>query len=249
MTESENKHNRPNPETKRQRNQRPVGQNEPGRPEQLKQHLEIRTLPYGPLESCSHVIRIGSSSILIDPSIDPQRLPESWPKPDLLIATHGHLDHIDGADVLRDFCQAKLAIHYTEEGSLINPKDNLSVYMGMEKTFRKADLLLKEGQIITLDEQYSLEVLHTPGHSMGSICLLLTGPEGEIALFSGDTLFAGSVGRSDLPGGDSLELIKSLQKLSQRLNKPETQKLPIYPGHGPATVWNREKANNSYLNR
>ena len=237
MTESENRQKDVNPEVNNQESNL------------FKQQIEIRTLPYGPLESCSHVIRVGSRSILIDPSVDPQHLPQKWPKPDLLIATHGHLDHIDGADILRDFCQAKLAIHYTEEGSLINPKDNLSVYLGAEKTFRKADMLLQDGQIIQLDENFSLEVLHTPGHSMGSICLLLFGTEGEAALFTGDTLFAGSVGRTDLPGGDSLELVKSLQKISARLNKPETQKLALYPGHGPATVWHREKANNPYLNR
>ena len=208
---------------------------------------QIRTLPYGPLESCAHLIRIGKHCVMIDPSVDPSHVPADWPEPSLLIATHGHIDHIDQADRLRDQFHAKLAIHQLEKNCLTEARENLSSYMGHDKIFSPAEVLLEDGQRLNLEQGYFLEVMHTPGHSSGSICLLLQGPDDLVAVFTGDTLFAGAVGRTDLPGGDARAQSQSLRKLMTRFSKPDLRKLPLYPGHGPATIWSREMDHNPYL--
>jgi glyoxylase-like metal-dependent hydrolase (beta-lactamase superfamily II) len=118
-------------------------------------------------------------------------------------------------------------------------KNNLSEFAGLSPTKTKADYLLEDGQLIEA-AQIRLKVLHTPGHTPGGICLY-SADEGIV--FAGDTLFAGSVGRTDFPGGNTKQLLKSIKE--KLLPLPDNTK--IYPGHGPATTIAEEKKFNPYL--
>ena len=110
--------------------------------------------------------------------------------------------------------------------------------MGTDASFRPAERLLKDGDVIRFGESF-LKVIHTPGHTAGGICLY----DGDKVLFSGDTLFAGSVGRSDFPGGDHYQLIESVVKALAEV-KDETV---VYPGHGSETGMGYERKTNPFL--
>ena len=122
---------------------------------------------------------------------------------------------------------------------LENPTKNLSIFMGQDSKQPKADRLLKDGDIIQVGE-LSFQVLHTPGHTLGGISLY--NKEGK-ACFTGDTLFLGSIGRTDLPGGSYPVIIKSIKE--KILTLPDD--VVAYPGHGPATTIAQEKRINPFL--
>ncbi len=172
----------------------------------------------------SNVYAVGGST-LIDTGCDEQgllkKLKENGIGRDsirLIVNTHCHFDHLS---CNRLFPGAEVCMHAIEAES-VRRLGNL-VTMSSSDGEVKIDRKLKDGDIIDVSEKESLQVIHTPGHTAGGICLLL----GDV-LFSGDTVFLGAVGRTDLPTGNSAELEKSIRKLS---------KIPfrtIYPGHGPS---------------
>ena len=207
----------------------------------------IRTLPYGPLQACSHVIRLVDYVILIDPSTAPDRLPAGWPQPQIMLATHAHFDHIATIDVWQAISGAPVWIHQQETAWLSAPQDNLSIHMGDSLMVHCKARPLDDRQILSLTADWTIDVWHTPGHSPGSVCYLLRGPGGPVALFSGDTLFTGSIGRTDLPGGSMATMRQTLRTLRDRLTQLGRPDLPIYPGHGPATIWSRELTDNPWL--
>ncbi len=155
-----------------------------------------------------------------------------------ILNTHAHVDHIGAVDFLRDKTGARFYVHEADAPMLSDSKLNLSAFMGMPIVTRPADVLLHDGEVLNFGD-IKLTVLHTPGHSPGSVCYLL-----EDRLFSGDTLFAGSVGRTDFPGASMEELLHSLHEKIMGL--PEA--LPVYCGHGPSTSVGYEKQCNPYLN-
>lgn len=208
-------------------------------PEQLK----IRTLPGRLFDSCSYLVDLGPAGLLVDPAVMAADLPADLPQIKWIMATHGHIDHISEADDLRQTTRARLYIHEAEAGSLTDPALNLSRFIMQPMSFREPENLLHDGQRLELTAGYSLSVIHTPGHSPGSVCLLLANGRQPLALFTGDTLFAGSIGRTDLPGGDIRQMSDSL-KLLAGLGWPD---LPVYPGHGPATTLGGEISHNPYF--
>jgi glyoxylase-like metal-dependent hydrolase (beta-lactamase superfamily II) len=153
-----------------------------------------------------------------------------------IINTHGHFDHIGGDIELRAATGAPLLIH-TDDAELLADADlNLSSAVGSRIDGLTADRLLNDGDEIVFGDE-TLTVIHTPGHTRGGICLL-----GDKDLFTGDTLFASSVGRSDLYGGDREALVQSLATLL-----PLPDELEVHPGHGPETTLGIEKRRNPHL--
>lgn len=153
-----------------------------------------------------------------------------------IVNTHGHADHIAGNKGLKEATGCLIMVHQADAHRLTDTHDIVSQYLGLVGEQPHPDVLLEEGQHIQIG-LLQLRVLHTPGHTPGSICLL-----GEGVLFSGDTLFQGSIGRYDLPGGDFDALKNSLKRLCELA--PETQ---VLPGHGPATGIAKERKENPYL--
>jgi len=139
-----------------------------------------------------------------------------------IVNTHGHHDHTSGNKMMKEATKAPILIHEYDAPLLRNPS---------------ADKVLREGDIIELGEVI-LRVLHTPGHSKGSIALL----SADI-VFSGDTLWAGTIGRYDLPGGSLEEIMNSLK--NKFLILPD--RLKVYPGHGPVTTIGEERRSNPFL--
>ncbi len=157
-----------------------------------------------------------------------------------IINTHGHLDHIGGNKRLKEVTGAELLIHEDDAGLLDMASEKADMYGVKIDPSPLPDRLLKKGDIITIGEEIILKVLHTPGHSAGGICLLL---EKDKMIFVGDTLFAGSIGRTDLPGGSYDTLINAVRNNIFPLGD-ETK---VFPGHGPATTVGEEKRNNPFF--
>ncbi len=154
-----------------------------------------------------------------------------------VLDTHGHCDHIGANDAIRDATEAPLYIH-KEDGAMISDiRLNLSAFMGFKVISRPAEHLLSEGDKISFGNS-ELEVIHTPGHTKGGVCFV-----GDGVAFTGDTLFAGSIGRSDFPGGSEVELIGNIKK--KLLALPDETR--VYSGHGPSSEIGWERKCNPYL--
>ena len=156
----------------------------------------------------------------------------------LIILTHGHFDHIGAVESLRKDLQAKVAIHKNDADMLVSSEKNLSRFVGMDIALSPADILLEDDEKIVIGE-LKVKVLHTPGHTSGGICLLT-----EQGLFSGDTLFAGSIGRTDFPGGSMSQLLQSIKEKIMVLNDD----IVVYPGHESNTTIGRERRTNPFIN-
>ena len=154
-----------------------------------------------------------------------------------VLDTHGHCDHIGANDAIRDETGAPLYIHKADAPMLSDIRLNLSAFMGFKALSRPAEHLLSEGDKISFG-QSELEVIHTPGHTVGGVCFV-----GDGVVFTGDTLFAGSIGRSDFPGGSEVELIGNIKK--KLLALPDEMK--VYSGHGPSSEIGWERQCNPYL--
>lgn len=179
---------------------------------------------------------------LIDPGADGKRIYrwvlEKGLKVDYILLTHGHVDHIGAVDELRELLgKVAVGIHAGDAGMFTDGKLNLSSYFGQGLVLQKADFLLQDGQELVIGNQI-LKVISTPGHSPGGVCFLSS--EG---LFSGDTLFAGSIGRTDFPGGSSEQLLKGIKE--KLLILPEDTR--VLPGHGEETTIGEEKRDNPFL--
>ena len=157
-----------------------------------------------------------------------------------ILLTHGHIDHIAALDdLLRAFPETPVAMHAADAAWAFGPANRLPPYLTVPR--RPATLqTVDEGDLIVTGALQAT-VLHTPGHSPGCLCLCL---DGGRLLFTGDTLFAGTVGRTDLPGGNGAKLARSLKRLAA---------LPgdwtVIPGHGPATTLAAECRVNPFLAR
>ncbi|EGW40377.1 MBL fold metallo-hydrolase [Desulfosporosinus sp. OT] len=181
-------------------------------------------------------------AVIIDPGADGKRIYnwvlEKGLKVNYILLTHGHVDHIGAVDELRGLLgEVSVGIHAGDEEMLTDAKKNLSSYLGSNVVLQSADFLLQDGQELSIGQQ-RLKVISTPGHSPGCVCFLSA--EG---LFSGDTLFAGSIGRTDFPGGSLDQLLKGVKE--KLLVLPENTK--VYPGHGEATTIAEEKRDNPFL--
>lgn len=180
-------------------------------------------------------------AVIIDPGGDAKKIldvvEEAKLDVELIVLTHGHCDHIGALKEVKEATEAKVAIHEDDEYMLHSPTANLSEYMGKAFTQPYADVLLKGGEKLQVGNMI-LYILHTPGHTPGSISIKV-----DNIIFTGDTLFAGSIGRSDFPGGSFDKLINSIKTKILR----EDDDVKILPGHGPKSTIRQEKATNPFL--
>jgi glyoxylase-like metal-dependent hydrolase (beta-lactamase superfamily II) len=200
----------------------------------------LKKLIVGAIETNCYLLACPETkkAVVIDPAGESERIKKVIIKNKLevvfLINTHGHLDHILANREIKEETSAKLLIHQADAKMLADPVANLSSLFGSPFKSPPPDILLKEGDLIKFG-QFSLRVLHTPGHTPGSISLLLE-PAQQV-LFTGDTLFAGGIGRYDFPGASYEALKNSI--LKKLFSYPgETV---IYPGHGPPSTIGQEK--------
>jgi len=204
----------------------------------------LKTLIVGELETNCYILgdEDNKMGMVIDPGGDFKLIEKSLSELNLeikyIVLTHGHSDHIVALSELKKKTGAQILIHKEDAEMLANPENNLSVFSYNPFSAPVADRLLKDKDTIRIG-QMELEVLHTPGHTNGSISLYT-----DKIIFSGDLIFYGSVGRTDLPGGSNQKLFRSIQ--DKILNK--TDDTVIYPGHGPATTVGEERRNNPFLN-
>jgi glyoxylase-like metal-dependent hydrolase (beta-lactamase superfamily II) len=154
----------------------------------------------------------------------------------LLVNTHGHPDHVCGNEMVKEKFHVPILIHESDSYMLGGLNRRESEFFGPTEFSPSANILLHEGDLVEFG-RITLKVVHTPGHTSGSISLL-----GEREVFTGDTLFAGSIGRTDLPGGSENDMRLSLKRLA---SLPDH--LTVYPGHGPATTMGEERLNNPFL--
>lgn len=207
----------------------------------------VDTLILGDFETNCYCLRASENShdcVIIDTGLDETELldflHEKQLNPVALVLTHGHIDHIAGVNVLRkEFPDIEVYVHKLDAELLADPMSNLSFMSGERFTTRPADFRVEEPDIIE-QAGIRLQVLDTPGHTPGGISLYC--PEDSV-VFSGDALFADSIGRTDFPGGSMAKLTQSIKE--KLLTLPEETK--VLPGHGPSTTITREKIYNQYL--
>lgn len=208
--------------------------------------LKVHTYPLGPIgTNCYIVMGEDGKCLIIDPGAESKKINTKInkleAKPIAILLTHAHFDHIGAVDQVRDRFKIPVLIHEAEKDWLLNPNLNgSSRYPGFPPVQNAAaDAYLEEG-IVEIGP-FTIDVRHTPGHSPGSVSFVFH--EYKTAIV-GDTLFKQSIGRTDLPGGNTRKLLSSIHEQLLSLDDDYT----IYPGHGFPTTPGEEKDSNPFLN-
>ncbi|OGP55047.1 MAG: MBL fold metallo-hydrolase [Deltaproteobacteria bacterium RBG_13_52_11] len=203
----------------------------------------VKLLVVGPIQANCYILGCERTkqAAVIDPGGDVNQILMALAKDELrlvyIINTHGHFDHTGGNRALKAATGAEILIHRADAPYILNQGASAAAWgMGVENS-PPPDRYLDEGDTITFGD-ISLEVLHTPGHSPGGIALVT-----DKMVFVGDTLFAGSIGRTDFPGGDYDGLIRGVRTKIFTLGDD----VVVYPGHGPKTTVAQEKQYNPFF--
>ena len=209
----------------------------------VRSRLQWEVFPVGALETNCYLVWCASTKegILLDPgdeSDEPFALAESEGiRISTIITTHGHFDHIAGAEDAKSRTSAGLLLHGADHAIALTPPIEAAFFVGRATHPTHASGKLTEGQIITIGD-CALQVMETPGHTPGCVCL-----HGHGVVFSGDTLFYHSIGRTDLPGGDPDEIVASV---TERLFHLPDDTL-VLPGHGRSTTIGEERDENPFV--
>ena len=192
--------------------------------------MEITVFQLGSLGTNCYIVKDDKACAIVDPGASGEALAD-WLvqeglQPAYVLLTHGHYDHVGGVEALRDRF-AGLPVYVHEADTQLTP----DLSRGLQWTH-----FYGEGDVLTMGK-LSFRVLHTPGHTPGSVCL-----QSGDALFCGDTLFAGSCGRTDFPGGSWTEMLRSLRRLSKLEGN-----LQVLPGHGEPSTMEAERQYNPYM--
>ncbi len=204
----------------------------------------LEGFPVGPVAANCYIFGDDATGevFVIDPGDEPDRILATLRRlavrPIAIVNTHGHFDHVQGVDAVRHAAQIPFWIHEAEQEVLEHGPARARMLFGLELPPSPVpDRWLKDGDLLQVG-RLTLTVRHTPGHSPGGVCLL-----GDGLAFVGDTLFAGSIGRTDLPGGEHGTLLASIA----RVLLPLPDGTVCYPGHGPETTIGEEKRTNPFL--
>lgn len=205
--------------------------------------MNIRTLAVGDIEANCYVLSDAAGhALVIDPGDEPARIAKVLHDEHLTVAaylvTHGHMDHVSALADLESTFPAPVGIHSADARWAFGGVNQMPPWYKVPARPRNLNRLLDDNQEWT-DFGLRYRVLATPGHTPGGVCFLF--PD-EKALFTGDTLFAGSVGRTDFPGGDERLLTQSLARLMRLADDTV-----VFPGHGPQTTLGQEKRTNPFL--
>lgn len=202
--------------------------------------MQVKSSSFGNMDNNCYLIvdEKTNKSALVDCSEYSEKMINLIGYTDLeyILLTHGHCDHIAGAKQIKEKYNAKIVIAANDEPMLHSGRLSLAVFIGGEQNDADADIIVEDNDIITLGDT-EITVISTPGHTKGSVCYLA-----ENSLFSGDTLFYCSCGRTDFPSGSVEEMMNSL-KLLKSLEGDYT----VYTGHGSHTTLNFERKNNPYM--
>jgi len=205
---------------------------------------KIHSLVVGRLQTNCFIVQSQAEAIIVDPGDEPERIlrfiKDINATPTRIVATHTHFDHVLGVDGVRKATKTPFMIHRDDLPMLESMQSRVRQIMGFEvPPPPKVDGYLKDGESLNLGDE-TIRVLHTPGHSPGSISL-----SGDGYVLTGDALFNQSIGRTDLPGGDLETLVRSIR---ERLFKLDDETI-VYPGHGPETTIGDEKLANPFVGK
>jgi len=205
--------------------------------------INIELLTVGPLETNCYIVNCEKTqeAVVIDPGAESQNILKTVQENQLelrfIINTHGHVDHVSGNAAVKKAMGVPILIH-KDDASMLQAENNpLAVFLPESEPSPPADRLLKDGDVIRFGK-VTLRVIHTPGHTLGGVCL----HRGKI-LFTGDTLFARGVGRTDLKGGSSEDLADSIKRKILVFSDDTI----IFPGHGPSSTIGQERRYNPFL--
>lgn len=205
---------------------------------------KIHALVVGQLQTNCYIVQSETDAIIVDPGAEPERIlrfvKDIGVTPSRIVATHCHFDHVLGVDKLRSSLKTPFLIHKDDLATLLSMQARTRRFMGFEvPPPPKVDSYVNEGDILKLGTE-EVHVLHTPGHSPGSVSLYC-----EDFVLTGDALFNQSIGRTDLPGGDMDTLLGSIREKLFTLDDSTV----VYPGHGPETSIGDEKLANPFVGK